>query len=80
MYKIHNEQGDIQRLSDMAVIPASTDNTDYQEYLKWLDEGNTPEAMEAPVLLAEEVTAAEINGIKDITGMKELLKKRLGVI
>jgi hypothetical protein len=33
----------IQRLSDMATIPANPDNTDYQEYLKWLAEGNTPE-------------------------------------
>jgi len=23
-------------------IPLSPDNTDYQAYLKWLDEGNTP--------------------------------------
>jgi hypothetical protein len=24
-------------------IPLDPDNTDYQAYLKWLDEGNTPE-------------------------------------
>lgn len=24
-------------------IPLSLDNTDYQVYLKWLEEGNTPE-------------------------------------
>jgi hypothetical protein len=24
--------------------PFDPDNTDYQEYLKWVDEGNTPEA------------------------------------
>ena len=24
-------------------IPFAPDNTDYQAYLKWLDEGNTPE-------------------------------------
>ena len=25
------------------IIPFNPDNTDYQEYLKWLAEGNTPE-------------------------------------
>jgi 23S rRNA maturation mini-RNase III len=33
----------IKRLSDNAFIPFSPDNTDYQEYLKWLEEGNQPE-------------------------------------
>jgi hypothetical protein len=32
----------IVRDADNAFIPADPANTDYQQYLKWLDEGNTP--------------------------------------
>jgi hypothetical protein len=35
-------QNSIQRVSDNAFIPFDLDNTDYQAYLKWVAEGNTP--------------------------------------
>ena len=48
MYKLFKENWVI-RTSDNACIPFDPQNVDYQAYLKWVSEGNTP-------LPADEVT------------------------
>jgi hypothetical protein len=45
MYKLQTFNGKfvaIKRLTDNVSIPKDPANTDYQAYLKWLAEGNTP--------------------------------------
>jgi hypothetical protein len=39
----------ILRIEDSACIPFNPANTDYQEYLKWLAEGNEPLPADVPV-------------------------------
>jgi len=51
MYKLinkpnTNEANSVQRISDNTFIPFDPANTDYIAYLKWIEEGNTPEPAE----------------------------------
>jgi hypothetical protein len=52
MYKlIKNIEGAVcvvAKLADNVYIPFDPDNTDYQAYLAWLAEGNTPEPADEP--------------------------------
>jgi hypothetical protein len=38
----------VQRMADNAFIPFDGGNRDYQEYLAWLDAGNTPDPAPEP--------------------------------
>ena len=54
MYKIQSKTS-VLRIADSAFIPFTEGNTDYQQYLVWLTEGNTPEPadiipVEIPIL------------------------------
>ena len=55
MYKINkftvagNECQVLVRIADNAFIPFAPDNTDYQAYLLWCSEGNTPLPADEPV-------------------------------
>lgn len=64
------------RLSDNAYIPFDAMNTSYQEYLKWLEEGNTPLPPD-PIPEPEPLTAQQkleaagltVEELKDLLGL-----------
>lgn len=47
MYQIVDDKV-VKRIADNAFIPYDTDNLDYQEYLKWVADGNEPLPADAP--------------------------------
>ena len=73
MYKLTQTET-IHRLVDNAFIPKDEANIDYQQYLKWLEEGNTPLPPE-PIVEPEPLTAQqklEASGLT-VEELKELL-------
>ena len=52
MYKIWQKNPDyiycIERLEDHSMIPLDPQNSDYQAFLKWVAEGNTPLPADEP--------------------------------
>lgn len=75
-YTLTNSQSVIRNV-DGAFIPFDPGNSDYQEYLKWLEEGNIPEPYVAP-LPPPEPTPAEklanagltVDELKTLLGLK----------
>ena len=70
----HNDA--ILRTADNAFIPKDPGNRDYQEYLKWLAEGNTPlpapEPEPVPVLTTEqklEAAGLTVAELKELFGL-----------
>jgi hypothetical protein len=66
----------VSRLEDCVSIPFDPANTDYQAYLRWLDEGNTPlpapEPEPAPVLTTEqklEAAGLTVAELKELFGL-----------
>ena len=54
------ESDSVQRLSDNAFIPFDPANTDAQQFAKWLQDGNVPEAAEEGGTVTPEWVAATI--------------------
>jgi len=46
--KITGQQNCIKRLADNAFIPLDPANMDYQEFLRWKEEGNEPLPADTP--------------------------------
>jgi hypothetical protein len=66
----------INRLSDNAFIPFDPENKDYQEYLKWVEEGNEPlppDPIPEPELLTPqqklEQSGLTVEELKELLGL-----------
>lgn len=56
MYKqLRNNETTIVRLSDNAFIPIDPGNRDYQEYLDWIEQGNTIQPADVPPITVNNI-------------------------
>lgn len=72
-YKLKFGASGVVRLSDNADIPESLDNRDWQEFLLWQAEGNTPDPAETP----EETAAREAQELEGTE--QEVLRNSLKI-
>lgn len=56
MYKLLNNSPVIFRVADNTYISNDENSTDYQQYLAWLSEGNTPEPADIPPVVIPTLT------------------------
>lgn len=57
------------RIADGVFIPEDIRNKDYQDYLDWIDAGNTPQAADIPVVVPE-VTPYQIREAMNQLGLR----------
>ena len=75
-YKLHGEEGYVQNTETMGVIPDDPMNSDYQEYTKWLEEGNLPDPWKTTAELNAEKYAKEIDDDIEKDDKVKLKEKR----
>jgi hypothetical protein len=69
MYKLTNNNM-IQRMDDNVFIPFDEANTDYQQYIFWIAEGNTPQPVDpSPVVIPQQITMKQARVCLIINGL-----------
>ena len=78
MYQLTNSPTII-RLADHASIPPDPGNTDYREYLEWVEAGNTPEPAPEPPAPLDPVELTPVEKLAASSLTIEELKQLLGL-
>lgn len=83
MYKLTRSGASVTRLSDGASIPADPANRDYQEFLQWVADGNTPDAADPlpePETPPTEILLALLADVTDVDETKPILEAMLLIL